>query len=122
VFEWGDVFSKDKIIGCYALGTKRVSKDNGDASLFRKALEILQVDAAECVAFGNEISDTVAAQSVGIEAYNCLWGATPKEQKEMRSNMEDITISTPLQIIEKITVSQIEDEKSYYEIVNHNVN
>ena len=122
VFEWGDVFSKDKIIGCYALGTKRVSKDNGDASLFRKALEILQVDAAECVAFGNEISDTVAAQSVGIEAYNCLWGATPKEQKEMRSNMADITISTPLQIIEKITVSQIEDEKSYYKIVNHNVN
>lgn len=110
VFEWGDVFSKDKIIGCYALGKKRVSKDNGDASLFRKALEILQVDAAECVAFGNEISDTVAAQSVGIEAYNCLWGATPKEQKEMRSNMADITISTPLQIIEKITVSQIEDE------------
>ena len=109
-FGWNDIFAKDRIIGCYALGRKRASKDGGDASLFHKALELLQVDAAECVAFGNEISDTVAAQSVGIEAYNCLWGASPKEQKEMRSNMADITISTPLQIIEKITVSQIEDE------------
>ena len=109
-FGWNDIFAKDRIIGCYALGRKRASKDGGDASLFHKALELLQVDAAECVAFGNEISDTVAAQSIGIEAYNCLWGATPKEQKEMRSNMADITISTPLQIIEKITVSQIEDE------------
>lgn len=109
-FGWSDIFAKDRIIGCYALGRKRASKDSGDASLFRKALEILQVEAVDCVAFGNVISDTVAAQSVGIEAYNCLWGATPKEQKEMQRSMADTTISTPLQIIEKITVSQIEDK------------
>ncbi len=101
-FGWQDVFSKDKIIGCYALGMKRASKENGDAALFNQALNLMGVKADECIAFGNEICDYQAAKSIGIEAYNCLWGATDRERKIMLRDMSDATIKSPLQMIEKI--------------------
>lgn len=102
VFGWGDVFAKDDIIGCYALGMKRASKDNGDAALFSKALNVMGVKADECIAFGNEICDYQAAQAIGIKAYNCAWGATDDERDRMMKEMADDTIVSPLQIIEKI--------------------
>lgn len=102
VFGWGDVFGKDNIIGCYALGMKRASKDNGDAALFSKALDVMGVNADECIAFGNEIYDYQAAQAIGIKAYNCAWGATDNERDAMIKEMADDTIVSPLQIIEKI--------------------
>ena len=101
-FGWQDVFSKDKIIGCYALGMNRASKENGDAALFNQALNLMGVKADECIAFGNEICDYQAAKSIGIEAYNCLWGATDRERKIMLRDMSDATIKSPLQMIEKI--------------------
>lgn len=101
-FGWGDVFDKSSIIGCYALGLKRASKDDGDAALFSKALEVMGVEADSCIAFGNEISDYKAAQNIGIKAYNCAWGATDDERAIMIDTMADDTITSPLQIIEKI--------------------
>ncbi len=99
-FGWRDVFSKDDIIGCYALGMKRASKENGDAALFNEALNLMGVKADECIAFGNEICDYQAAKSIGIEAYNCSWGATDRERKIMQRDMADTTIESPLQIID----------------------
>lgn len=100
-FGWNDVIDKDNIIGCYALGKrKRASKENGDPSLFVKAMEVLGVEPSECVAFGNEISDTQAAQNAGITAYNCLWGATEDEAKIMTEIMPTISLSKPSEIIE----------------------
>ena len=99
-FGWKDVFDKDRIIGCYAKGRTRVSKDNGNSTLFMEALKVLNVEATDCVAFGNEISDTLAAQNAGIKAYNCLWGAAKEEQDIMKREMADNTISTPQHIIE----------------------
>ena len=101
-FGWRDVFSKDDIIGCYALGMKRASKDNGDAALFSKALDVMGVNADGCIAFGNEIYDYQAAQAIGIKAYNCAWGATDNERDAMIKEMADDTIVSPLQIIEKM--------------------
>ena len=101
VFGWGDVFSKDNIIGCYALGMKRASKDNGDAALFSKALDVMGVKADECIAFGNEICDYQAAQAIGIKAYNCAWGATDGERDKMIKEMASDTISSPLQMIDR---------------------
>lgn len=99
-FEWKDVFANDRIIGCYALGLKRVSKDDGNAALFEKALEIIETKAEDCIAFGNEVSDTIAAQSIGIKAYNCLWGANDTDKAIMLETMADITLNTPLKIID----------------------
>lgn len=71
VFGWQDIFNKDNILGCYSIKNRqRASKE----SLMQKALEVLNVEATDCVAFGNELTDKQAAQTVGIEAYHCLWG------------------------------------------------
>lgn len=98
-FGWQDIFDKNHIIGCYALGMKRASKDNGDSSLFIKALEVLQTKPENCIAFGNEVNDTFAAQRIGIPAYNCLWGAEGKDREIMLDELADITLEMPLDII-----------------------
>ena len=98
-FGWQDIFDKNHIIGCYALGRKRASKDNGDSSLFIKALEVLQTKPENCIAFGNEVNDTFAAQRIGIPAYNCLWGAEGKDREIMLDELADITLEMPLDII-----------------------
>ena len=102
VFGWQDVFGKDNIIGCYALSKKRASKDGGDSSLFLKALSDMEVKADECIAFGNEVSDTIAAQNADIKAYNCLWGASDKDREIMMSEMASITLKSPSEIIIRI--------------------
>lgn len=101
-FGWKDVFANDKIIGCYSLGMKRVSKDDGNAALFEKALEIMQVKAEDCIAFGNEVSDMIAAHSIGIKAYNCLWGANENDSEKMLNDMPDITLNKPFDIVRVI--------------------
>ena len=100
VFGWNDVFAKDSIIGCYALGRKRVSKENGDTSLFEKALKVLQVGAKDCIALGNEVSDYIAASRIGIEAYNCMWGAKEEERGIMVSDMRETILKSPQDIID----------------------
>ena len=101
-FGWKDIFVNDRIVGCYALGMKRVSKDDGNAALFEKALEIMQVKAEDCIAFGNEVSDTIAAQSIGIKAFNCLWGANENDREKMLNDMPDITLNKPFDIVRVI--------------------
>ena len=121
-FGWQDVFSKDDIIGCYALGMKRASKENGDAALFNEALNLMGVKADECIAFGNEICDYQAAKSIGIEAYNCSWGATDRERKIMQRDMADATIESPLQIIKRMQETKKQPIICDTDIVNHTVN
>lgn len=121
-FGWKDVFAKENIIGCYALGLKRVSKDDGNAVLFKKALEVMQTKAEDCISFGNELSDTVAAKSIGIKAYNCVWGASDKDREAMLTNMPDITIATPIQIIDMVKALEIEVENYDSNNVNQCVN
>lgn len=95
VFGWQDIFNKDNILGCYSINKRqRASKD----SLMRKALELMSVEANECIAFGNELTDKQAAQAVGIEAYHCLWGA-PEEEKEIMLKNEASTLKKPIEII-----------------------
>lgn len=93
-FGWKDIFN-DNILGCYSINKRqRASKE----SLMRKALEVLNVEANECIAFGNELNDKQAAQTVGIEAYNCLWGAPEEEKDEMLTD-EASTLKNPSEII-----------------------
>ena len=101
-FGWEDVIDERNIFGCYSLGMKRISKENGDSALFKKALEVMSVEASECIAFGNEISDTLAARNIGIKAYNCLWGASDDEAKVMRGEMSDISLNSPPEILNLI--------------------
>ena len=101
-FGWKDVFDTHNIVGCYSLSNKRASKDGGDSSLFLKALEVMGVKPNECIAFGNEVSDTLAAQNAGIEAYNCLWGAEGRDREIMMGEMASQTLKSPSEIIENI--------------------
>ena len=93
-FGWEDVVDEHNIFGCYSLGMRRASK----ADVFKKALEVLKVRPDECLAFGNELNDKQAAQTVGIEAYNCLWGVSEEEKDEMLKD-EASTLKKPIEII-----------------------
>lgn len=97
---WKDVFLDSNIYGRHSYGMRKVTKDDANPMLFEKALEEMEVEAANCVAFGNEITDTIAAKKLGIAAYNCAWGATETELEKMMDSMQDITINSPLQIID----------------------
>lgn len=99
---WEDVFKADHVIGCYAYGMKRTSKDNGNPVLFQKAVEVMGIPAANCIAFGNEISDYQAAKNAGMQAYNCMWGAEQAEQEIMLKDMPDVTLKNPTEIIDVI--------------------
>lgn len=94
-FGWTDIFNPQNILGCYSINRRqRASKQ----SLFQKALQVMSVEGADCIAFGNELSDKIAAQAVGIEAYNCLWGA-PEEEMEIMLKDEASTLKKPIEII-----------------------
>jgi len=101
-FGWSDFINKTNIIGCYSLGMNRASKDDGDSRLFAKALELMGVTADDCIAFGNELNDFKAAQSIGIKAYNCLWGASDDERTVMMNEMSENSITSPTDILEII--------------------
>ena len=94
-FGWTDIFNPQNILGCYSINRRqRASKQ----SLFQKALQVMSVEGADCIAFGNELSDKIAAQAVGIEVYNCLWGA-PEEEMEIMLKDEASTLKKPIEII-----------------------
>ena len=100
VFGWEDVFDKKRVIGCYSLGKDMTTKDNGNPALFQKTIEKLGIPASECIALGNEVSDYKAASSIGIEAYNCMWGAKDEDKDIMYKDMRDVTLKRPKDIIE----------------------
>ena len=102
VFGWKDVFDKKRVIGCYSNGKDMTTKDDGNPALFKVAIEKLGIPAAECIALGNEVSDYKAASSIGIEAYNCMWGAKDEDKEIMFKDMRDVTLKRPKEIIEVI--------------------
>lgn len=102
VFGWSDIIKDKNIFGRHSFGWKKITKKDGNPLLFEKTLSSLGVEARDCIAFGNEYDDTVAAQKVGIRAYNCLWGATKVDADIMMIDMPQITIEHPSQIIDII--------------------
>lgn len=99
---WKDVFKAKNIYGRNSCGPGKVTKEDANPLLFEKALEDMGVSASECIAFGNEVEDTIAARKLGIRAFNCAWGATKSDLKEMRERMPQITLYSPMQIIDKL--------------------
>ena len=100
VFGWQDVFDKKRVIGCYSNGKNMTTKDDGNPVLFKVAIEKLGIPAEDCIALGNEVTDYKAASSVGIEAYNCMWGAKDEDKEIMYKDMRDVTLKRPKDIIE----------------------
>lgn len=101
IFGWKDIIKAKYVFGRHSFGLhQKVTKSDANPMLFEKALEAMQVEATNCIAFGNEINDTIAAQKLGIRAYNCAWGATDNDLQVMKETMPDITIYSPKQIID----------------------
>jgi phosphoglycolate phosphatase len=94
-FGWTDIFNEKNILGCYSINKRQRSSKE---SLMQKALQVLNVEPADCIAFGNELSDKITAQAVGIKAYNCLWGAPEEEKDEMLTD-EASSLKNPSEII-----------------------
>lgn len=97
VFGWKGVF-KDIISRHSIKQWQKVTKADSNPILFKKALYDFELDASDCISFGNEVVDTKAARKAGIEAYNAYWGAE-EEDREVMDAMEDITIHKPSEII-----------------------
>ena len=99
IFGWKDVFKDKYIFGMHSYGWQKVTKADANPMLFEKALEKMGLDASKCISFGNEVTDTLAAQNAGIKAYNCAWGAVGDDLKQMQESMPSITIDSPIHII-----------------------
>ena len=103
VFGWTDIIKAQNTFGRHSYGLQtKVTKKDGNSMLFEKALSDMGVEAKDCIAFGNEYDDTVAAQKVGVRAYNCLWGATTEDADRMMIDMPQFTIENPIEIIDII--------------------
>lgn len=103
LFGWSDIIKDKNTFGRHSFGNhKKVTKDDGNPMLFEKALSTLGVEAKDCISFGNEYIDAIAAQKVGIRAYNCLWGATKEDADRMMIEMPQVTIENPIEIIDII--------------------
>ncbi len=103
VFGWTDIIKAKNTFGRHSFGMhQKVTKKDGNPLLFAKALSDIGVEAKNCIAFGNEYDDTVAAQKVGVRAYNCLWGATTEDRDRMMIDMPQFTIEHPTEIIDII--------------------
>lgn len=103
LYGWTDIINNKNTFGRHSFGiNKKVTKKDGNSMLFEKALTTLGVKAKDCIAFGNEYDDTIAAMKVGIMAYNCLWGASKEDADRMMIDMPQITIEHPSQIIDII--------------------
>lgn len=107
VFGWRDVFPIKNIFGCYALGKEMTTKDDGNPALFQKAIDEMGIPAEDCIALGNEVSDYKAASSIGMEAYNCYWGAKDEDKEVMYKEMRDVTLKRPKEIIEVLKRSLV---------------
>ena len=96
------IFPKKKVnrIGGKDATGKQVWKFDGNPTLFLHALKILNIDAKDAIAFGNEICDAQAASNAGIKAYHCLWGAKDEEREKMLNDPDHLCITNPRQIID----------------------
>ena len=88
------------VISSYSVDrNKRITKKNGNPTLFLHLLNKFKLDPRTCLSFGNEVNDTLAAQKANIDAYNCLWGAENEDKKQMIATMKKISIDKPTDII-----------------------
>ena len=97
-----DIFPKEKVnrIGCRDVNGRRIRKSGGNPTLFEFALQQLGETVDNVLAFGNEPCDALAASSIGITAYHCLWGATDEDREIMQNDREHVCLSDPREIIE----------------------
>lgn len=92
-------FDFDRIVSGFSPYRRfRISKKNGNPTLFKYLLNEFNLNPDTCIAFGNEYCDRLAANNANIEAYDCLWGATDDNIDQMRQHF--FTIDTPKQITE----------------------
>ena len=100
-FNLKSIFPKKKVnrIGGKDATGKQVWKFDGNPTLFQHALKVLNIDASDAIAFGNELCDAQAASNAGIKAYHCLWGAKSEEVEQMKNDPDHPCISSPLEII-----------------------
>ena len=101
-FKLKSVFPKDKIhrIGGKDATGRQVWKYDGNPILFQHALKVLNIEAEDAIAFGNDFCDAQAASNVGIKAYHCLWGAKDEERELILNDSDHLCITSPLQIID----------------------
>ena len=48
----------------------------------------------------NGETQSTTASSIGIEAYNCMWGAKDGDKEIMFKDMRDVTLKRPKEIID----------------------
>ncbi len=63
----------------------------------KKALELLQENAANAISFGDRVIDIQASNAAGIESVACFWGTT--EKKELIASGYRHAIINPSEII-----------------------
>lgn len=99
-FNLSQYISPNNVISSYSIDrNKRITKKNGNPTLFLHLLDKFKLDPNTCLAFGNEVIDTIAANKANIDAYNCLWGAETEDKKHMIETMKNISIDRPTDII-----------------------
>ena len=100
-FNLKSVFPKDKVnrIGGKDATGRQVWGFDGKRLLLQHALKMLNIDAKDAIAFGNNLCDEQAASHIGIKAYHCLWGAHDEDLEQMQNDPDHPCINSPLQII-----------------------
>lgn len=99
LYGWKGIFKG--ITSRYAIRQwQRRTKSNNNPILFKKALYDNELDASDCISFGNEVVDTKAARKVGIMAYNAYWGAVGEDKEIMDVDMKDLNVYNPIEIID----------------------
>ena len=90
--------SPNNVISSYSIDrNKRITKKNGNPTLFLYLLDKFKLDPKTCLSFGNEMIDTLAANNANIDAYNCLWGAVDDDYISMQNQPN--TLISPTDII-----------------------
>lgn len=99
LYGWKGLFKG--ITSRYAISQwQRKTKSNNNPILFKKALYDYELDASDCISFGNEVVDTKAARKVGIMAYNAYWGAVGEDKDFFDGELKDLNVYNPIEIIE----------------------
>lgn len=103
LFGWKGIFKG--IVSRYAITQwqkrTKTNKDNGaNPILFKKCLYDFDIDASDCVSFGNEEVDTKAARMVGIDARNAYWGAEGDDREAFDTTWKDLNTYNPIDIID----------------------
>lgn len=99
LFGWKGTFKG--ITSRYAIRQwQRRTKSNNNPILFKKTLYDNELDASDCISFGNEVVDTKAARKVGIMAYNAYWGAVGEDKEIMDGELKYLNVYNPIEIID----------------------